>query len=250
VTRLHIRPDAIAGNRVIFDRQETHHLAHVLRVRAGTVIRAVDGTGHEVTVRLTRIHHNAAEGEVIGWNVLASESPIELTLVQGVPKGDKLELIIRMTTELGVARIVPLIGERTIPRREPGRHSERVTRWRRVAQEAAKQSGRAVIPEVQAPVRLAEWLVEPRAPGLLLCFWERAEAPLARVLPEGPMTRATLIVGPEGGLSAGEVQSLQSAGAVIASLGPRILRTETAAVVGLALLQSRYGDLGVVTGPS
>ena len=244
MTRFFVRPDAIAGDRVIFDRQEIRHLIRVRRLRTGDVVQAVDGHGHELVVRLTQIGPRTAEGHVIGRGLGSYESPIELTLVQGLPKGDKLERIIRMATELGVARVVPVVGERTIPRAEPAHHSERVIRWQRVAKEAAKQSGRAVIPEVRPPVALAQWLAEAPPPGLLLGLWERAERPLAQVLPDAPVQRACLVVGPEGGLTDAEVQSLESAGAVIAGLGSRILRCDTAAIVGLALLQSRFGDLG------
>jgi len=248
VTRFHIRPEAVAGDRVTFDAEETRHLARVLRLRPGAVVQGVDGRGHDLTVRLTRIGPRRAEGDVIGRGVRNCESRLDLTLVQGIPKGEKLEVIIRMATELGVARVIPLIGERTIARTERGPGSPRVARWQRVAKEAAKQSGRAVIPEVRPPLALAEWLAEPRGPGLFLCLWERALAPVASVLPDGPIERAILVVGPEGGFAEREVSTLRSAGAIVAGLGPRILRSETAGPVGLALLQSRYGDLGTAAG--
>jgi 16S rRNA (uracil1498-N3)-methyltransferase len=244
VTRFHVRPESVTGDRVTFDAAETHHLARVLRLRPGALIQAVDGQGHELAVRLTRVEARAAEGEVLSRSARRSESPLHLTLVQGIPKGEKLEGIIRMATELGVARIVPVVGERTIPRTPSARQPDRVSRWQRVAREAAKQSGRAVIPEVTSPLMLAEWVAEPRGHGLILCLWEEAEAPVDAVLPEGPVERATLVVGPEGGFTSHEASSLRSAGAILGGLGPRILRCETAGPVGLALLQSRYGDLG------
>jgi 16S rRNA (uracil1498-N3)-methyltransferase len=244
MTRFFVRPEAIAGDHVIFDRQEMRHLIRVRRLRAGDVVQTVDGNGHELVVRLTQIGSRTAEGRVISRSLGSNESPVELTLVQGLPKGDKLERIIRMATELGVTRVIPVIGERTISRVEPEQRSERVIRWRRVATEAAKQSGRAVIPEVRPPITLAQWRAELRPPGLLVVLWEQAERPLARALPDAPVKDACLVVGPEGGLSDTEVRGLESAGAVIAGLGSRILRCDTAAIVGLALLQSRFGDLG------
>jgi 16S rRNA (uracil1498-N3)-methyltransferase len=244
VRQFHIRSEAVSGDHVTFDAEETRHLARVLRLRPGAVVQTVDGRGHALVVRLTRIGARAAEGEVITREVRSSESPLELTLVQAIPKGEKLESIIRMATELGVRRIVPVISERTVVRVEPARRSTRLARWQRVAKEAAKQSGRPVIPDVQAPVALVAWLAEPRPPGLCLCLWERADTPAAAVLPEGPIERASLVVGPEGGFTDAEAHGLLSAGAIVAGLGPRILRTETAGPVGLALLQARYGDLG------
>jgi 16S rRNA (uracil1498-N3)-methyltransferase len=245
VTRFYIRPEAVVGDHVTFEPEETRHLARVLRLRPGAVLRAVDGRGHALTVRLTRVGARAAEGDIIGRDLESFESPLDLTLVQSIPKGDKLEVIIRMATELGVTRVVPVVSARSIVRLEPGRESGRIKRWQRVASEAAKQSGRAVIPDVARPVTLAEWLVAPlRLPGLVLCLWEGAKIPAAAVLPEGCITRAVLVVGPEGGFTDEEALDLRAAGAILAGLGPRILRAETAGPVGLALLQSRYGDLG------
>jgi 16S rRNA (uracil1498-N3)-methyltransferase len=243
VRRFHVRPDAVSGDRVVFDAEETRHLTRVLRLRRDDVVHAVDGRGQELTVRLTRIGRNDAEGAILGRAFRPGESPLDLTLCQGLPKGDKLEGIIRMATELGVTRIVPLLTERTVVRAEPARWTRRLLRCRRVAKEASKQSGRSVIPEIAEPRSLDDWLALPRAPGLLLCLWEEAGGGLATSLPPGPVERATVVVGPEGGLARDEVARLEAAGALVTGLGPRVLRTETAGPVALALLQARYGDL-------
>lgn len=244
-----MRAEAVRGARVTFDSQETHHLARVLRLRPGDVLRAVDGSGDELTVRLTRVEARRAEGELLDRQTRPSESPLRLTLAQGLPKGDKMEAIIRMATELGVSGIVPVLTERSVVRMGAAGAAGRLARWQRVAREAAKQCGRAVLPEVSAVRPLAGWLGERDGGGLLLCLWEDAGAPLAEQLPAGTVTQATVVVGPEGGLSASEVASLVAAGAIVAGLGPRVLRTETAGPVGLALLQARYGDLGTARGP-
>jgi 16S rRNA (uracil1498-N3)-methyltransferase len=244
VTGFHIRPESVRGDRVTFDAEETHHLAHVLRLEPGATIRAVDGRGHEITVRLTRVGSRTAEGDIVRHSMGANESPLPMTLAQGIPKGSRLDTVIRMATELGVVVVIPLLLERSIARPDPTEPSHRLLRWRRVAKEAAKQSGRAVIPDVRAPTTLDDWLAEPQAPGLLVCLWEGERTPLSTVLPAAAPLRATVLVGPEGGLTDSEVEKLRSAGALLAGLGPRILRTETAGPVALALLQARYGDLG------
>jgi 16S rRNA (uracil1498-N3)-methyltransferase len=249
VTRFHIRPDAVQGNRVTFDPEEARHLSRVLRLRAGDLVQALDGRGQALTVRLSEVGGRAATGIIVERGPFRTESPLRLTLAQGLPKGDKMDGIIRMATELGVAALVPLITARTMARAEPARWAGRLRRWQRVAKEAAKQSGRGVIPEVSPPRTLAEWLRAERLEDLLLCLWERERTPLADVLPPGPVDGATLVVGPEGGLAEEEVALLGAAGARVAGLGPRVLRTETAGPVGLALLQARYGDLGVSPGP-
>jgi 16S rRNA (uracil1498-N3)-methyltransferase len=244
VSRFHVRVDSVSGEHVTFDADEAHHLARVLRLSAGDLVQALDGRGHELTVRLTRVAPRAAEGTVVSRVERHTESPLSLVLAQGIPRGDKLEAIIRMATELGVSRIAPLVTERTVVRVEPAQWEHRLARCRRVAREAAKQSGRSVVPEVEPPRTLDAWLLEARPPGLLLCLWEGESTALATALPAAPLDRITAIIGPEGGLSDAEVARIADAGGVVAGLGPRILRTDTAAPIVLALLQARYGDLG------
>ena len=243
MTRFRVSNEA-AGERVTFDAAEAHHLARVLRLGPGDLVQAIDGHGHELTVRLIEVGARGAQGLIVNRMVRPTESPLDLTLVQGIVKGDKLEGIIRMATELGVCRVAPVVTERTIVRAEPARWPHRLDRWRRVAKEAAKQSGRAVIPEIEPPRALAEWLASPRPPGLVVCFWEGETECLDAILPAGGVERACVIVGPEGGFSEDEVTQLRAAGSLVAGLGPRILRADTAGPVALALLQSRYGDLG------
>jgi 16S rRNA (uracil1498-N3)-methyltransferase len=244
VTRFHLAPDAIDGDRVAFDAAAAHHLGRVLRAGVGTVIQAVDARGELLTVRLTGIGARRAQGLVVGREPLATESPLHLTLAQAIPKGDKMESIVRMTTELGVTRVIPLITARTVVRLEPARWGSRVARWQRVAREASQQSGRAAVPEIVAPREIGPWLGEGREDGLLVCFWETERLGLDACLPADLRPRVTVVVGPEGGLNAAEVQLLVDAGAIVAGLGPRLLRTETAGAVAVALLQARYGDLG------
>ena len=231
-----------------FDATAAHHLGRVRRAAVGDVVEAVDAHGHLLSVRLTAIATRRAEGVVVDRTPLATESPLDLTLAQAIVKGDRMEQVIRMATELGVRRIVPILTERTVVRLEPARSDSRLARWRRVAREAAQQCGRAALPEIEAPRPLSKLGQELRSDGtgtgLLVCFWEEERRPLDRLLPPGPCERVTVVVGPEGGLTADEVRGLERAGALVASLGPRLLRTETAGAVAVALLQARYGDLG------
>jgi 16S rRNA (uracil1498-N3)-methyltransferase len=245
VTRfLHLAPDAVDGDRVAFEAAAAHHLGRVLRAAVGDVVQAVDHGGALLSVRLTAIAPRRAEGLIVSRGPLATESPLDLTLAQGVPKGDKMDGIVRMATELGVTRVVPLLTARTVVRLEPARWTTRLARWQRIAREAAQQSGRAAVPEIGAPRDVSSWAREAGATGLLVCLWEEEREGLAGRLPAGPCPRVTVVVGPEGGLTADEVRGLVDAGAVVAGLGPRLLRTETAGAVAVALLQARYGDLG------
>lgn len=242
--RFHVRPEDVAGDRVTFGAEETRHLTRVLRLGVGDVVEALDGAGTMLTVRIETVGRRAAEGLVLARTVSRTESPLRLTLVQGIAKSDKMEGIIRMATELGVTAVVPIATARTVVKVEE--NAWRIARWQKVAQEAAKQSGRAVVPRVAPPQRLGEWLAGRESPGLLVCLWEAAMTPLIPRLPALPPAHAELVVGPEGGLEEAEVEALERAGAAVGHLGSRILRTETAGPVGLALLQARYGDLGGV----
>jgi 16S rRNA (uracil1498-N3)-methyltransferase len=207
VHRFAIAPERIDGPRVTFDRAETRHLARVLRLGPGDLVLATDGLGHEYTVRIEALGA-AATGTVIEAAPRLTESPVAVTLVQGIPKGDKMEAIIRAATELGVARIAPALTARTVVSLEPDRWRERARRWQRVAREAAKQCGRAVVPEVMEPVPLARALRDIRE-SLRICLWEGERRPLRAIVQaesDAPRTVA-LVVGPEGGLSADESRS-------------------------------------------
>ena len=239
--RFTLQPDQLAGGRVTFDADESRHLSRVLRLRPGDTVIASDGAGRDYTVRLEAVGE-AARGTVIAEAAGVPESPLAITLVQGVPKGDKMEAIVRAATELGVTRFRPALCERTIVRLEPARWRDRARRWQRVAREAAKQSGRAIVPEVELPRPLAECL--GTAADLALCLWEGGGEPLGTLLAGAATARsATVVVGPEGGLALAEVEAAQAAGSRIVSLGHRILRTETAGPAIVAILQSRLGDL-------
>jgi 16S rRNA (uracil1498-N3)-methyltransferase len=256
VRRFTITPDRIRDGRVAFDRDESRHLARVLRLKPGDTVIATDGAGHDFTVRLEDVAETVT-GTVLGVARRDAESPLRITLVQSVPKGDKMEAIVRATTELGVTRVVPVTTERTIVTLEPSRWRERARRWQRVAKEAAKQCGRAVIPPVDVARPLAEFLTLDEAADLRLCLWEAAAqgqgggeasplgTTLARNLPAALPKGASiyLLVGPEGGLSRQEVERVRAGGWRIVGVGPRILRVETAGPAIIAVLQSRFGDL-------
>jgi 16S rRNA (uracil1498-N3)-methyltransferase len=242
--RFALPPERLAGGRVTFDAGESRHLARVLRLRPGDIVIATDGAGRDYTVRLESVGETAT-GTVLKEAAGVPASPLAITLVQGVPKGDRMEAIVRAATELGVARVRPALCERTVVRLEPARWRDRARRWQRVAREAAKQSGRAVIPEVEAPRPLTDWLDAGEPAELALCLWEGGGAPLGGLLAGVPAPRSALVVvGPEGGLAAGEVETARGRGLAVVSLGPRILRTETAGPAVIAILQARFGDLG------
>ena len=244
--RFAIAPERIADGRVTFDALETRHLARVLRLGPGDTVVATDGVGHDYTVRLDAVRPRAS-GVVVGVAEAAGESPLAITLVQAVPKGDKLETIVRAATELGVARIVPALTARTVVRLAERQAAARLARWQRVVREAAKQCGRPVVPYVVPPRTLPDCLDEARSADVALCLWEGSAQRLDAALVEaGSPRRVALLVGPEGGLERREVDAARERGWRVVGLGARILRTETAGPALIAILQARWGDLGTV----
>ena len=243
--RFAIAPERVVDGRVTFDALETRHLARVLRLRPGDTVVASDGAGHDYTVRLEAVQPRAS-GVVVGVAEAAGDSPLAVTLVQGLPKGDKLETIVRAATELGVARVVPAIAARTVVRLAERQAVARLGRWQRVAREAAKQCGRRVVPDVTPPRPLEACLDEARDADLALCLWEGGAPPLGAALAEAKRPRRVVVlVGPEGGLDRREVDAARAHGWHVVGLGARILRTETAGPAIIAILQARWGDLGV-----
>jgi 16S rRNA (uracil1498-N3)-methyltransferase len=246
MARLFVRPEAIERDHVRFDAAETRHLRRVLRLRPGAVVEATDGTGRLYTVRLLTLGRGAASGAIEARAEPARESPCAITLGQAVLKGDRMSWLVQKATELGVARIVPLLTARVVARPAAGERA-RQARWQRIAREAVKQCGRLVVPPVEPPRDLAALLAEAPRPDASWLLWEGGGEPVAAVARATPRpARLLVLVGPEGGFTRAEVALAEAAGVRLVSLGPRLLRGESAGVVGVALGQHLFGDLGRV----
>lgn len=223
-----------------------HHIAHVLRLKKGTRICLADGSGREYTGTIHRV-----AGESITVTLEETKMAPEagagpgITLFQGLPKGEKLELILQKCTELGAAGIVPFVAARSVARVPEKRLEEKLARWRRIALEAARQSNRGSVPDISFAVDLAEVLRLAEHPVKLLLWEEEQAGTLKKVLAELQQPeRIAVIVGPEGGLTAEEASSAIQCGFIPVSLGKRIVRTETAGLAILAILQFYWGDMG------
>ncbi len=223
---------------------DAHHLRDVLRLTAGDEV-VLAHSGRVVRVRLTQVGESIT-GEVVDDLPAPCIPPV--TLVQGLAKGDKFDDVVRHATELGVSRFVPLAAARSVVRLDTAKASARVARWQRIAGEAAKQSQQSVVPIVEQ-VTSIDSLAEVLGGALVLVCWEDAvdapgiEEAIARYT-SGPDVECAVIVGPEGGLTAAEVDALERAGAVVVTLGPSVLRTETAGIVAAALALHARGGLG------
>ncbi|MBI4574260.1 MAG: 16S rRNA (uracil(1498)-N(3))-methyltransferase [candidate division NC10 bacterium] len=249
-SRLHHRRFFVPGERiregwVEFTSAQAHQLTEVLRLRPGDQVSVFDGTGREIIAILAAAMRRRATARILGEAPALASPRLAVTLAQVVPRGAAMDLIVAKATELGVARIVPLEGERSVRRT-----SARAPRWLRIAQEAAEQCGRKDVPEVAAACTVVDFLHgHGRDTPLVACEAGEGSRPLPAVCQElqGPAT-LTLLVGGEGGLSPGEMERLRSLGAHLGSLGPRLLRTDTAALAALAVIQACLGDWEVRPG--
>lgn len=239
--RFFLPPDQIQVAEVVLLDQDANHVARVLRMHPGDPIFVLDGLGNLFHVRLTVVDKRETRGKILSQDAATGELPVSVTLVQALPKGEKFDWILQKATELGVERIVPVVTERTVVRLSGDRSQDKVRRWQAIVKEAAEQCERAKVPVVAAPVELGTWLKQPLAEGAirLACLERQQGIPLARAL-EGAMPRGfEVVIGPEGGFSSQEADRLIASGARSVSLGGRILRTETASLMALAVIASR-----------
>jgi 16S rRNA (uracil1498-N3)-methyltransferase len=236
--RFYVPPERLTGDRVELGGDAYRHLARVLRVAAGDEVRVFDGHGAEIEAQVVAVGARTVT-LALGARSHRPAPVVAVTLLQAVPRGDRMDLLVQKTSELGVTRIVPVVAERSVARPR----AERSRRWQTIAIEAARQSGRADVPEVTAPLPLAEALPLAAPCASRLALWEDERALPLRQACAGSAQAVALLIGPEGGLARGEVERARAAGFVTVGLGPRILRVETAAIVAVALVQAAAGGL-------
>jgi len=234
VLRLFLPSSQAGGGRVRITGTELRHL-RTLRLGPGDVLVVFDEQGAEHEVRLERMGGREASASIVTTTRPAREPSVALVLAPALLKGRKMDLVVEKTTEIGVARIAPVRSRYAIGTAHP-------ERWQRIALAAAKQSGRTVVPAVDAPVPLTDLVRQPW-PGVRLIYWEGERSARLPSLP--PRAEAAIIViGPEGGFAKDEVEDARAHGFAVVGLAPRILRAETAALVAATLCLHRWADLG------
>jgi len=242
IPRVHIAQTLSAGHQVLLPEQAGEHIARVLRLERGHPLILFNGDGREYDATLVSLAKRAVSAEVVATRFVDRESPLPLTLAQGIARGEKMDWILQKATELGVARIVPLVTERTEVKLDEERVVRRMLHWTSVIAGACEQSGRTRLRQRDPPQRIEHWLET---------LVDRSDLRLA-LTPGGGVTPRTLpamsqgailCVGPEGGLSEHDSVMLVQTGFLSLRLGPRILRTETAGIAALAALQALQGDL-------
>jgi 16S rRNA (uracil1498-N3)-methyltransferase len=239
--RVHVEAQLAAGARVTFGGPAAAHVRRVLRLGTGDALTLFNGDGHDYPSRIAGFGRGTVEAEVEGRAAARAESPLAVTLVQGIARGERMDLVVQKATELGVAAIVPVATARSVVRLDRDGRQRKLDHWRGIAIAACEQCGRARLPAIAEPVPLAEHLQGSGAGRRLLLS---PDAPHSLAAASHELESVELLVGPEGGLEAGELASALAAGYRACRVGPRVLRAETAAIVALAVLQTVAGDLG------
>jgi 16S rRNA (uracil1498-N3)-methyltransferase len=242
VTRIYVEQKLVAGKGVGLPEQAGLHLTRVLRLEAGAAVTLFDGSGGEYAGTLER------DGKKIWARVGAHdpverESPLEITLLQGVARGERMDLIVQKATELGVTRILPVLAERTVVKVDAKLRERKLDHWQSIAINACEQCGRNRVPKVHPPVSLGDAVAALPAGAARCLLAAEGREPLAHVV--AGATSVVLLIGPEGGLADAERQFAQANQFTACRLGPRILRTETAGLAALAAIQACAGDFRI-----
>jgi 16S rRNA (uracil1498-N3)-methyltransferase len=241
-TRLFVSGELINGAEIVLEGDRARYLGRVLRMRIGDEIAVFNGTGPQWTASIAGMTKNTATLAIGESTDAAAESPLKIHLVQGISRGERMDYVVQKATELGVKRITPVLTEYGVVKLDEKRTDKRREHWKAVAASACEQSGRSRLPLIDAPLPLKEWFGAKSADADVdLILAPGASTPLARI--PAPGTKACILIGPEGGFSQVEYEDAEVSGFTAVSLGPRILRTETAAAAALAVMQAAWGDL-------
>jgi len=232
-----LRPDC----RFTLDAGQTRYLTRALRLRAGQKLTVFDGSGGEYLAEIVRIGTRGADIQTGALLGASTESPLQIRLLQGLSKGDRMDTVVQKATELGVQRISPLLTDHSVVKIDGQRATRRREHWQKIAQSACEQCGRNIVPVIDEASSLNHWFDQNRDdPGTRLIFRPEAATPLSSV--GRPTAVLTILIGPEGGFSRAEYECAAAAGFSEVSLGPRVLRTETATIAAVSAAQTLWGD--------
>jgi 16S rRNA (uracil1498-N3)-methyltransferase len=243
IPRIYLPAPLRVGTTVSLGGEAYNHVVRVLRFKPGAPLTLFNGEGGEFSAVLERIDGGEASARIDAYTDREAESPLRVLLVQGIAKRERMDYTLQKSVELGVAAIQPLFSERGVVNLQGERLTRRMKHWRGIVAGACEQSGRNRLPPMYSPQPLSRWLANFHAAGLkLLCNAHATRRISELTSPELP--EITLLIGPEGGLSPREIAVAQSSGFTQVRLGPRVMRTETAGLAALAVLQTLWGDLG------
>ena len=240
LTRVFVAEPLSAGHSGSLTGSAANHIMRVLRAREGDALTLFDGRGGEYGARVVGFRKDSVQVEVQEHRVVERESALDLTLAQGISRGERMDWVMQKATELGVTRIIPVITERTMVKLDERQSERKIEHWRAIVIAACEQSGRNRVPEVTAPCAYHE-VVRKLDPGATRVLLSPTGTLRARDLAEAQ--HIAMLIGPEGGLSDNEQEAAVAAGFQQVRMGPRVLRTETAAIAALTILQHDFGDI-------
>ena len=242
-----IEPAALQKPVVAIEGSEVRHIKNVLRLKPGDKIRVFDGEGFEYDASIQRFFADRVEIKIGRKFPGRKESPVQIAVAQALLKEKKMDRLLRHLCELGVTRWIPFICERSVPKPAEKRLSARADRWNQIVKESCKQCQRSKLPEIIKTLTFEDLLDYGQSCDLKIVFYENESAKLKSLMPPNPPSsprEILLILGPEGGFSEQEIENARAAGCLVAGLGSRILRAETAAIAACTLTQFLYGDMG------
>ncbi len=240
--RFFVDKKSILNNSIVIQGSDATHIRTVLRLQVGDEIQVLDGEGSLYQVRLINVKNKSIKGEIFSSEKVDTESPLKIHLGQSLIKGNKFDVVLRKSVELGVQFITPLLTDRTVVK---GDSDKKIPRWKKIAEESSKQCGRSSIPHISEKMtKLDTYCQQAKGSDLKLMFWElEKEKGLKDINPRVVPRSVSILIGPEGGFTMEEVETARSYGFQTLGLGPRIFRAETAPLVILSLLQSKWGDI-------
>jgi len=241
LNRVFVGQPLVTGSEVLLPEAAAYHVARVLRLRAGAPLVLFDGSGGDFRAEIVAVDGDRVRVSVGERSAGLRESPLGITLVQAVSRGERMDWTLQKATELGVKRIQPVLSARSVVRLDDQQAAKKLRHWQAIVAGACEQCGRSVLPEVRAPLDLARFLAESTREGQRLVLSPNGPASLAGLA--STAARVELLIGPEGGLDDAEIDAAARAGFAPVRLGPRVLRTETAGIVALTVLQALWGDL-------
>ena len=249
LTRVYVEAPVATGKRLVVEGSAANHITRVLRLRSGDLLTVFDGSGGEFGARIEEFRKDSVVLTVEEHRPLDRESPLPLTLAQGISRGERMDWVIQKATELGTSRIVPLFTKRSMVRLDERQAERKLQHWRAIAIAACEQCGRNKIPELAAPVDFFDVLPADDSGAMRLLLSPTGNlriedlAEVGQDLAPGVRKGITVLIGPEGGLEEVEQEAALAAGFKAVQLGPRVLRTETAAIAALTIIQRYFGDL-------
>lgn len=242
-----VESGALKKPSAIIEGSEARHIKNVLRLKPGDKIRVFDGEGFEYDARINGFSAGRVEIKVRRKFAGTKESPLQIAVAQALLKEKKMDRLLRHLCELGLTRWIPYISERSVSKPDEKRSSARAQRWNKIVMESCKQCRRSKLPGIGKTITFEEVLGRGSSFDLSIIFYENESAALKSLLPSDPPSlprKILLILGPEGGFTDQEIENARAAGCIVAGLGSRVLRAETAAIAACTLTQFLYGDMG------